>query len=59
MTNFISNRWTDKQITYLKKHYGEKPIDELATHLLKTPSAIQSKVHYLRKRGWTFNSTRR
>tara|TARA_Y100000389_G_C17275816_1_gene420367 strand:- start:591 stop:818 length:228 start_codon:yes stop_codon:yes gene_type:complete len=51
-----TNRWTDKQVKELKKFYGHVPVDTLASMLNKTPSAVTSKVHYLRKRGWTFDS---
>ena len=53
------SRWSEKDIRLLKKLYGELPIEELQGILGKTESAIRSKVHYLRKRGWSFNSTRR
>jgi len=54
-----TNRWTDKQVKDLKTHYGEMDIFELSYMLGKTQSAVTSKVHYLRKRGFTFNTTRR
>lgn len=54
-----TNRWTDKQVKELKALYGSMPVETLANKLGKTPSSITSKVHYLRKRGFTFNSTRR
>ena len=47
-------KWTDKQVDLLKRFYGELSVDELCIMLEKTHSAIYSKVHYLRKRGWTF-----
>ena len=47
-------KWTNKQQDMLKTFYGQLTIKELAIMLEKTPSAIYSKVHYLRKRGWTF-----
>ena len=53
------SRWSEKDIRLLKKLYGELPIEELQGILGKTESAIRSKVHYLRKRGWSFTSTRR
>jgi len=53
MKNSI-NKWTQRQQDLLKRFYGEITIDELCAMLEKTPSAIYSKVHYLRKRGWTF-----
>ena len=53
------NKWTDKQVKLLKRFYGEIEISEMAIMLEKSPQAIRSKVHYLRRRGWTFDSTRR
>lgn len=53
-----NNRWTDEQVRELKKLYGKHTAAECAKHFNKTVSAIHSKVHYLRKRGWTFDSTR-
>ena len=53
------NKWTDKQVKLLKRFYGEIEISEMAIMLEKSPQAIRNKVHYLRKRGWTFDSTRR
>ena len=49
------NKWTDKQVKMLRKFYGSMPVNSLANMLGKTPSAVTSKVHYLRARGWTFN----
>ena len=51
-----TNRWTDKQVKQLKTHYGHMELMDISHMLGKTPSAITSKVHYLRKRGWTFDS---
>tara|TARA_R100001244_G_C5151748_1_gene129740 strand:+ start:366 stop:530 length:165 start_codon:yes stop_codon:yes gene_type:complete len=53
MKNIIK-AWKDSQVDLLKKFYGAMPIDELADMLGKTKSSVYSKVHYLRKRGWTF-----
>tara|TARA_R110002012_G_scaffold101610_2_gene240881 strand:+ start:30 stop:185 length:156 start_codon:yes stop_codon:yes gene_type:complete len=50
----MKNKWTDKQQDMLKRFYGELPINDLCVMLEKSPSAIYSKVHYLRKRGWSF-----
>ena len=54
----INNKWTDEEIRQLKREYGIKSTGELAARLNKSPSAVTSKVHYLRRRGWTFNSKR-
>ena len=43
-----TNRWTDKQVKQLKTHYGHMELMEISHMLGKTPSAITSKVHYLR-----------
>ena len=51
----INNKWTDDEIRQLKREYGKTSNTELAAKLNKSPSAIASKVHYLRRRGWTFN----
>ena len=53
------SKWTDSDIRLLKELYGEKSVEEIALQLGKSTSAIYSKVHYLRKRGWAFDSTRR
>ncbi len=50
----LNKKWTKRQQDLLKRFYGEITIEELSVMLEKTPSAIYSKVHYLRKRGWTF-----
>ena len=54
-----SSRWSDKEIRLLNQWYGDISIEEMSTMVGKTPSAIRSKVHYLRKRGCAFDSTRR
>jgi len=54
-----NNKWTDSEVRLLKKEYGTATTQQLAVRLNKTPTAIYSKVQYLRKRGWTFDSTRR
>ena len=53
----LNKKWTKRQQDLLKRFYGEITIEELSVMLEKTPSAIYSKVHYLRKRGWTFKWT--
>ena len=58
MKNFKRTAWSDQQVDLLKKFYGDLSIDDLTTMLGKTKSAIYSKVHYLRKRGWTFDKKR-
>ena len=55
----INNKWSESDIRLLKKEYGKVSTTALAVRLNKTPTAVYSKVQYLRKRGWTFDSTRR
>ena len=59
MTKSQSSRWSDKDIRLLQKVYGELGIEEISILLGKSHSAIRAKVHYLRKRGWAFDTTRR
>ena len=54
-----NNKWTDKQVRLLKRDYGTVRMAELEVMTGKSASAIRSKVHYLRNRGFTFDSTRR
>jgi len=54
-----TNKWTDEQVKDLKKLYGNQTAEELVMHFNKSSTAIRSKVHYLRKRGFTFDTTRR
>ena len=54
-----SSRWSDKEISLLQQWYGDISIDEMSILVGKSHSAIRSKVHYLRKRGWAFDTTRR
>ena len=54
-----NTKWTDSEVRLLKKEYDTADTQQLAVRLNKTPTAIYSKVQYLRKRGWTFDSTRR
>ena len=51
--------WTHEDRVWLKQNYGEKTVQECADHLNRTPNAVRSQVNYLRKRGWSFSSTRR
>ena len=50
-----NNKWTESELRQLKREYGTTSSVELAARLNKSPSAITSKVHYLRRRGWTFS----
>jgi len=51
--------WSHEDRQWLKNNYGLVSVAECAEHLNRTPGAVRSQVLYLRKRGWTFNSTRR
>ena len=53
-----NNKWTDEQVLELKKLYGRYSAADCAKHFGKSESAVRSKVHYLRKRGWTFDTKR-
>ena len=53
-----NNKWTDEQVRELKKLYGRHSAADCAKHFGKSESAVRSKVHYLRKRGWTFDTKR-
>ena len=50
----MKNKWTDREVDLLKKYYGDISIGEMCVILEKSKSAIYSKVHYLRKSGWSF-----
>lgn len=51
----MNKRWTDTERDFLKRHYNDMPIEDIASKLDKTVEQIHSQVYYLRKRGWTFN----
>ena len=53
-----NNKWTDEQVRELKKLYGRHSAADCAKHFGKSESAVRSKVYYLRKRGWTFDTKR-
>ena len=52
----MKQKWTDKELRILKAQYGKVSTISLQVKLGKSQSAIANKVHYLRKRGWTFNA---
>ena len=52
-------RWTEKEDYHLKEYYGNKPVREIAVVLNRTEEAIRGRVARLRKKGWSFDSTRR
>lgn len=55
----MPDRWTHEERVWLKKNYGKCTVLECATHLNRTPDAVTNQVKYLRKRGWSFDTTRR
>jgi len=52
-------QWTHEQRVWLKTNYGKLSVIDCAEELGRSPDAVRSQVKYLRKRGWSFNSTRR
>ena len=59
MEKIKSKAWTNRKVDLLKRYYGVINIQKLSKMLEHTDSAIRSKVYSLRKRGWTFDTTRR
>jgi biotin operon repressor len=51
--------WSHKERNWLKQNYGKVSVQECAEQLNRSEDSIRSQVAYLRKIGWTFNSTRR
>ena len=51
--------WTYEDRVWLKNNYGKCTVLECATHLNRTTDAVTTQVRYLRKRGWSFDTTRR
>ncbi len=47
--------WTEKEISFLRKAYNNEPIAKVAVTLGRTPQSVRSKVHQLRKKGFTFD----
>ena len=52
--------WTEKEDRLLKEYYGAMKLKELL-HVFpdRTENAIRGRVKRLRKKGWSFDSTRR
>ena len=52
--------WTEKEDRLLKEYYGSMKLKELL-HVFRdrTENAIRGRVKRLRKKGWSFDSTRR
>jgi|TARA_Y100000033_G_C2664233_1_gene71081 hypothetical protein len=51
--------WDIKEDDLLKRYYGQIAMKELRYILDRSEAAIRSRVKRLRKKGWTFNTTRR
>ncbi len=52
-------RWTEKEDLHLKEYYGCHPVREISILLNRSEDAIRGRVQRLRKKGWSFDSTRR
>jgi hypothetical protein len=55
----MSKGWSHEEKVWLKDNYGKRTVIECASYLDRTSEAVRNQVRYLRKRGWTFDSTRR
>lgn len=55
MKKYNNKGWSDHEVDMLKKYYNTLTINEMREILNRTESSIRSKVHWLRKRGWTFH----
>ena len=52
--------WTTKEDSLLKDYYGSMKLKELKNIFPdRTENAIRGRVKRLRKKGWSFDSTRR
>jgi len=47
--------WTNEEIKLLRKAYNNKPITALAAELGRTEQSIRSKVHIMRRKGFSFD----
>ncbi len=52
-------RWTQDEDYHLKEYYGHRSVKEIALVLNRSEDAIRGRVRRLRKKGWSFDSTRR
>lgn len=41
------SRYTEREVEYLKKNYGEKPVSDIASHLDRSEDAVQMKASRL------------
>ncbi len=55
----MPKQWTHRERVWLKNNYGKCTVDECSEHLERTTDAIRNQVKYLRRRGWSFDTTRR
>ena len=56
----LKKPWDNEEDTLLKQYYGKISMKHLKFIFEgRTPAAIQSRVKRLRKKGWTFDTTRR
>ncbi|HAW03269.1 MAG TPA: hypothetical protein DCW83_01205 [Saprospirales bacterium] len=54
----MNKRWTQEDKQYLKENYKVIHTADICKKLQVTESQLYSQIHYLRKRGWTFNNRR-
>lgn len=47
--------WTDEEIKYLRENYNKVPMNIVAGQLGRSAQSIRSKVHNMRKKGYTFD----
>ena len=47
--------WTDEEIKYLRANYNKVPMSIIASQLGRSAQSIRTKVHYMRKKGFTFD----
>jgi len=55
MYNINMRTWTEEELKYLRENYNKVPMSIVAGQLGRTAQSIRSKVHYMRKKGYTFN----
>ena len=47
--------WTEEEIKYLRENYNKVPMSIVAGQLGRSAQSIRSKVHNMRKKGFTFD----
>jgi len=56
MKDYQKRPWSHEERKSLRAHYGKVPMRDMLSLLPdRTENSIRKQVHYLRKRGWTFN----